>query len=162
MTTVMCSDFCTLGLITTTLNLFTMNKTILFTFALLSILFFSCTLDKSEEESANPLEGVWELVSGEWNSEDTTYVYPDPELPDFKSMKIFTKGYFCTIHQSGPVVKFQALAGTYKITGEEYSQISLFNSSGNIGGSITMRFNIEGDILKQESDRHNEVWKRIE
>ena len=139
-----------------------MKKTFIFSFALLSILLFSCTSDKSEEESTNPLEGVWELVSGEWNMEDTTYVFPSPELPDLKSMKIFTKGYYVTIHQSGPLVEFWAIAGTYEITGEDYSQINLFSSSGNIGGSITMRFNLEGDLLKQESDRHSEVWKRVE
>lgn len=143
-------------------NIFIMQKFNLAAIILIMLFISSCGPEVSEEKAPNPLIGVWEMVSGVYNFNDTTYLVPDANYPEAKSLKIFSVGYFVTIHQGYHLVDFQAIAGTYKIDGNQYTQTSSFHSSGNEGGEITMKFVIEEGMLKQESSRHSEVWKRIE
>lgn len=131
-------------------------------FALALCLSNSCTSTPEVEDVSNPLVGVWEMVSGEYSMKDSTLYVPNDEFPDLKSMKIFSEGYFTTLHQNGPM-KHTTLAGTYEIGDGEYTQTNTFASKeDNIGKSITMKFKIEDDKLIQESDWHKEVWKRVE
>ena len=140
-----------------------MKKSIIFPFALFLVFSFSCTSDMPDEEAVNPLEGVWELISGEYNISDSIINFPSPDFPDWKSMKIFTKEYFNTAGMgAAPIQDFWSFTGTYEINGNEYTQSNIYSSYGNIGNRITMKFNIVGDTLKQESDSHKEVWKRLE
>ena len=139
-----------------------MKKIIVFSFAMVLLLALSCTSEKPEEESVNPLAGVWELVIGVHNMNDTVYTVPNPELPDFKSMKIFSEGHFFTIGMGGPDDVSWSFAGTYEISGEEYTQVNIISTTGSTGNSITMKFSVENDTLRQESSRHKEVWVRLE
>ena len=89
--------------------------------------------------------------------------FPSPDFQDWKSMKIFTKEYFNTVGMGAASIQdFWSFTDTYEINGNEYTKSNIYSSSGNIESRITMKFNIKGDALKQESDWHKEVWKRLE
>jgi hypothetical protein len=77
-------------------------------------------------------------------------------------MKIFTKDHFCTIGMGGPDGASWSFAGTYIIENGKYTQTNKISTTDNLGESLTMKFTIAGDTLKQESDWHKEVWVRIE
>ncbi len=137
-----------------------MKKAIICSFTFLLVLFVSCDSDKPAE-TTSPLEGVWELVSGEWDMQDTTWVFPSPGN-EMKSMKYYSKGYFFVIGKDALAAEFHALSGKYTINEDEYTEVIEFASMENIGGNIVIKYHIEGDILSLESDWFNEKWKRIE
>ncbi len=137
-----------------------MKKALICSFTFLLVLFLSCDSDKPAETSS-PLEGVWELVSGEWDTQDTTWVLPSPGLT-MKSMKYYSKGHFFVIGKDAPGAESHALSGKYTTNGDEYTEIIEFSSMENVGENVVIKYRIEGDILSLESDWFNEKWKRIE
>lgn len=106
----------------------------------------------------SPLEGVWELVSGEWEQDGATTVFPNPEL-DAKSVKCYTKGHFFVI---GKWEEVYALSGTYVVKEDVYTETIEISAFGNTGTPIDIKFKVEGDKLILEADWFHEVWKRIE
>ena len=138
-----------------------MKKSINYFFIVLLFLFISCNTKPPVEKVAGPLEGVWELVSAEWKMQDSTIIIPSPEI-NLKSMKYYSKGHFFVIGKDSPGAENYALAGTYSVNGQEYTEIIQFNSFGNPGDSMKIKFSIEGDLLTIKSDWFTETWKRIE
>lgn len=138
-----------------------MKKAINHFIIFLLFLFISCNTNPPAEDLASPLEGVWELVSGEWNMQDSTLIMPSPGI-SLKAMKYYSKGHFFVIGKDAPTAENYALAGTYSVDGKEYTEVIQFNSVGNIGSSVIIKYSIEDDLLTLKSDWSTETWKRIE
>ena len=110
----------------------------------------------------NPLKGVWELIEGEYNVNDTVIFFPR-EYPEAKSFKHFSDKYWFTIGNTNESNgESWSFAGTYEINEGEYTQVQLVNISGKLSEPLTMKFSVTGDTLRQESGWHKEVWIRLE
>ena len=138
-----------------------MKKAINHFYFILFFLFISCNTNPPVEDVAGPLEGVWELVSGEWNMEDSTFIMPSPGI-SLKAMKYYSKGHFFVIGKEAPTVNNYAFAGTYSVDGKEYTEVIQFSYVGNTGSSVLIKYSVEDDLLTLKSDWYNETWKRIE
>ncbi len=136
-------------------------KNLLIIIGILFLLVGGCKDCTEVETVAGPLEGVWELVSAAWKMEDSTLIIPSPGI-NLKSMKYFSKEHFFVIGKDSPTAENYALAGTYSVEGQEYTEMIQFNSFGNPGDGLKIKFSVEGDLLTLKSDWFTETWKRIE
>ena len=93
--------------------------------------------------------------------EDSTLVIPSPGI-NLTAMKYYSKEHYFVIGKDAPTAENYALAGTYIVNGQEYTEIIHFNSFGNTGDSVKIKYSVEGDLLTLKSDWFNETWKRIE
>ena len=136
-----------------------MKNQVLFLLAVIFALFISSTRDKPSNKT--PLTGVWELVSGEWTMQDSTYVLPGPGMK-MKSMKYYARDHFFCIGMNAPGIDRYAFSGTYKIDGESYTETVTYSTGGNIGEVYPLKFKVSGDTLKLKGDWFHETWKRVE
>ena len=123
---------------------------------ILSLVFvFNCSNTKEQN-----LKGVWQYVSGEYKSEDSTLVYTNE---DVNSMKVYSDKYYSInthIKSSGD---YFAHSGLYSLNGDEYTEI--FKISKNpemVGKSETFKYQISRNQLEISSEWLKEVWKKIE
>ncbi|WP_051234933.1 hypothetical protein [Marinimicrobium agarilyticum] len=132
-----------------------MGKIILF------ILLFSVSL----VSTANELEGVWELVSGEYvDSEGQLVKYNSLDL---RSLKILSPTHFSfTSVKEGEF--WAAGSGTYKVENGKYTEILSYNSFGQSHGSeFVFDTRVEKDFWYNsrwdgEKRVEYEVWRRVE
>lgn len=123
----------------------------------MAVVLFSCQASMNDENE--PLEGVWELVSAEWQMGDSTSVFPGPDMTG-KSIKGYTDGHFFVMGDMGDVY---ALSGTYTISGDTCIEVIGMNTFGmDPGENVTIVFSTDGDNLNLKSDWFEETWKRIE
>ena len=123
---------------------------------ILSLVFvFNCSNTKEQN-----LKGVWQYVSGEYKSDDSTLVFTNE---DVNSMKVYSDKYYSMnthIKSSGD---YFAHSGLYSLNGDEYTEI--FKISKNpemVGKSETFKYQISGNQLEISSEWLKEVWKKIE
>ena len=116
---------------------------------------FNCSNAKEQN-----LKGVWQYVSGEYKSDDSTLVFTNE---DVNSMKVYSDKYYSMnthIKSSGD---YFAHSGLYSLNGDEYTEI--FKISKNpemVGKSETFKYQISGNQLEISSEWLKEVWKKIE
>ena len=127
----------------------------------LFVLFVACNTNPPMKNESGPLEGVWELESAEWTTEDSTMIFPSPGI-DLKSRKYYSKEYFFVIGKEYVTSENYALAGKYLVNGQEYTEIIQFNSFDNMEDTVNIKYSVGGDILTLESDLFTENWKRVE
>tara|TARA_B100000686_G_scaffold288155_1_gene314076 strand:- start:145 stop:534 length:390 start_codon:yes stop_codon:yes gene_type:complete len=116
---------------------------------------FNCSNTKEQN-----LKGVWQYVSGEYKSDDSTLVFTNE---DVNSMKVYSDKYYSMnthIKSSGD---YFAHSGLYSLNGDEYTEI--FKISKNpemVGKSETFKYQISRNQLEISSEWLKEVWKKIE
>ena len=116
---------------------------------------FNCSNAKEQN-----LKGVWQYVSGEYKSDDSTLVFTNE---DVNSMKVYSDKYYSMnthIKSSGD---YFAHSGLYSLNGDEYTEI--FKISKNpemVGKSETFKYQISRNQLEISSEWLKEVWIKIE
>ena len=133
-------------------------------FILVGMAMLSCTTQPPvEQEEKKSLEGVWELVSGEWTMQDTIYTFPGGDYKDMKSIKILGKTNWANVGQDTSMDMHWAHAGIYRITEDTYVQyFEISNNIKSIGDSVVYKYTLDGDFWTITREGHLEKWKRIE
>ena len=121
-----------------------------------SLLFvFNCSNAKEQN-----LKGVWQYVSGEYKSDDSTLVFTNE---DVNSMKVYSDKYYSMnthIKSSGD---YFAHSGLYSLNGDEYTEIFKINKNPEmVGKSETFKYQISRNQLEISSEWLKEVWIKIE
>ena len=116
---------------------------------------FNCSNTKEQN-----LKGVWQYVSGEYKSDDSTLVFTNE---DVNSMKVYSDKYYSMnthIKSSGD---YFAHSGLYSLNGDEYTEIFKINKNPEmVGKSETFKYQISRNQLEISSEWLKEVWKKIE
>ena len=119
------------------------------------VLGFSCSNEKEQS-----MKGVWQYVSGEYKSDDSTLVFTNE---DVNSMKVYSDKYYSMnthIKSSGD---YFAHSGLYSLNGDEYTEIFKINKNPEmVGKSETFKYQISGNQLEISSEWLKEVWIKIE
>ena len=119
------------------------------------VIVFSCSNVKEHS-----IKGVWQYVSGEYKSGDSTVVLTNE---DVNSMKVYSDTYYSinTHIKSGD--DYVAHSGLYSLNGDEYTEIfKISKNSEMVGKSETFKYQISGNQLEISSEWLKEVWKKIE
>ena len=124
----------------------------------------SCSTQQPvEQEEKKSLEGVWELVSGEWTMQDTIMTYPGPQTTDARSFKFITEKHWGVAGMIPSNEMNWGFAGTYRFTDDTYVEYFLIQDNlENIGDSAVYKYKLDGDKWTISSDWSKEEWKRIE
>lgn len=133
-------------------------------FILVGIAILSCTTQQTvEQEEKKSLEGVWQLVSGEWTMQDTLITFPGSDMPDIKSYKFLYGEHWAVLGQDTSLDMHWAHAGIYRITEDTYVEyFEIHNNIESIGDSAVLKYTLDGDKWTVSSDWLKEEWKRIE
>ena len=133
-------------------------------FILLGIAMLSCTTQQTvEQEEKKSLEGVWQLVSGEWTIQDTIYKFPGDDFKGLKSYKHLGKINWAVVGQDTTMDMHWAHAGIYKVTEDTYVEyVEIHKNIKSIGDSAVYKYTLDGDKWTISSDWLKEEWKRIE
>ena len=116
---------------------------------------FNCSNAKEQN-----LKGVWQYVSGEYKSDDSTLVFTNE---DVNSMKVYSDKYYSMNTHIKSSDDYVAHSGLYSLNGDEYTEI--FKISKNpemVGKSETFKYQISRNQLEISSEWLKEVWKKIE
>ena len=116
---------------------------------------FNCSNTKEQN-----LKGVWQYVSGEYKSDDSTLVFTNE---DVNSMKVYSDNYYSMNTHIKSSDDYVAHSGLYSLNGDEYTEI--FKISKNpemVGKSETFKYQISRNQLEISSEWLKEVWKKIE
>ncbi len=125
---------------------------------LLLVLLSSCATEKR-----SPLEGVWELVSAEWTTPDTTLKFTPA---DWSQIKVITKSHFVFVGQEPNRVKISGAqsdaelismartffggGGTYSLEGDTCTEtLQYFSNPNYLSASVSYKVEIEGTQLIQ-------------
>lgn len=123
----------------------------------------NCTTQPPVEQQTNPLEGVWEFVSGERTTQDTTFTYPGPQSTDMRSFKFITKKHWGVTGMVPSMESNWGFAGTYRLTDDTYVEyFAIQINPENLGDSAIYKYKLVGDKWTISSDWLKEEWKRIE
>ena len=123
----------------------------------------SCTTQPPVEQQTNPLEGVWEFVSGEQTTQDTIITYPGSQSTDIRSFKFITGEHWGVTGMVPSQEMNWGFAGTYRLTDDTYVEYFVIQiNPENIGDSAVYKYKLVGDKLTISSDWLKEEWKRIE
>lgn len=129
---------------------------------------FSCT-----KEPSYPLQGAWELVKGEYRSEDSVISYP--MTIHGKHMKIITKMHFATVWQdtTNPSSIYPGFnGGKYTLVNGLYTEHHKYNYiPSHLGKKSFYKVRFEGEKFfmspatedgKDKEFGFFEEWKRAE
>lgn len=143
-------------------NIFRISSII--SFILVGMAMLSCSTQQPvEQEEKKSLEGVWELVSGEWTMQDTIMTYPGPQTTDARSFKFMTEKHWGVAGMIPSNEMNWGFAGTYRFTDDTYVEYFLIQENlENIGDSAVYKYKLDGDKWTISSDWSKEEWKRIE
>ena len=121
-----------------------------------SLLFvFNCSNAKEQN-----LKGVWQYVSGEYKSDDSTLVFTNE---DVNSMKVYSDKYYSMNTHIKSSDDYVAHSGLYSLNGDEYTEIfKISKNSEMVRKSETFKYQISGNQLEISSEWLKEVWKKIE
>ena len=124
----------------------------------------SCTTQPPvEQQKTNPLEGVWELVSGEFYRGDSIISYPGDMWPDLKSYKFISKTRWAVLSQDTSNNFFHTVTGKYRTTENTYVEyFEIHENIESIGDSAVFTYNLEGNKWTISTDWMKEERKRIE
>ena len=131
---------------------------------IMAITMLSCTTQQpANQQEKTPLEGVWQLVAGEWSMQDTVYTFPSDDFAGFKSYKFLGETHWVVIGQDTAMDMYHAHAGPYRFTEDTYVEyFEIHQNISSIGDSAVFKYTIEGDKWTISSDWLEEEWKRIE
>ena len=131
---------------------------------LVGIAMLSCTSQQNvEQEVQKSLEGVWKLVSGEWNMQDTVYTFPGGDIKGLKSYKYLGKTNWANLAQDTASDLIWAHGGIYRVTEDIYVEyFDIHNNIKSIGDSAVYKYTLNGDKWTISSDWLKEEWRRIE
>ena len=116
---------------------------------------FNCSNAKEQN-----LKGVWQYVSGEYKSDDSTLVFTNE---DVNSMKVYSDNYYSMNTHIKSSDDYVAHSGLYSLNGDEYTEIFKISKNPEIvGKSETFKYQISGNQLEISSEWLKEVWKKIE
>lgn len=123
-----------------------------------------CLLSGYSSAIANPLQGAWKLISGEYiDAQGQTISYV---ASDMQAIKVLSEQHFSFTSLKGE--QFWASAtGTYQFTDGQYVESLVLNSFGEKAGSqYAFAAKIEGDTWYnsrwQDGKRvEYEVWQRL-
>ena len=116
---------------------------------------FNCSNAKEQN-----LKGVWQYVSGEYKSDDSTLVFTNE---DVNSMKVYSDNYYSMNTHIKSSDDYVAHSGMYSLNGDEYTEIfKISKNSEMVGKSETFIYQISGNQLEISSEWLKEVWKKIE
>lgn len=132
-------------------------------------LILSCTQQKVK----SPIEGAWQLISGNETTPDTVINYPFSNKGSF--MKIIGEKYFATVWQDSIINKSDWLysgfnGGTYTFVNGIYTEEeNYFSLPANIGSKPAFKAEIKNDTLVMtyisekpaEGYSSIEKWKRL-
>ena len=123
---------------------------------ILSLIFvFNCSNEKEHS-----IKGVWQYVSGEYKSGDSTLVLTNE---DVNSMKVYSDTYYSINTHIKPSDDYVAHSGLYSMKGDEYTEIFKINKNPEmVGKSETFKYQISRNQLEISSEWLKEVWKKIE
>ena len=119
------------------------------------VLVFNCSNEKEQS-----MKGVWQYVSGEYKSGDSTVVLTNE---DVNSMKVYSDTYYSMNTHIKSSDDYVAHSGLYSLNGDEYTEI--FKISKNpemVGKSETFKYQISRNQLEISSEWLKEVWIKIE
>ena len=106
------------------------------------------------------MKGVWQYVSGEYKSGDSTVVLTSE---DVNSMKVYSDTYYSINTHIKSSDDYVAHSGLYSLNGDEYTEIfKISKNSEMVGKSETFKYQISGNQLEISSEWLKEVWKKIE
>jgi hypothetical protein len=124
---------------------------------------FSCTTQPTAEQKANPIEGVWEFVTGEQITQDTVITYPGSQSMGMRSFKFITEKHWGVTGMIPSSETNWGFAGTYRLTDDTYVEYFVIQRNPeNIGDSAVYNYKLDGYKWTISSDRLKEEWKRIE
>ena len=116
---------------------------------------FNCSNEKEQS-----IKGVWQYVSGEYKSGDSTVVLTNE---DVNSMKVYSDTYYSINTHIKSSDDYVAHSGLYSLNGDEYTEIfKISKNSEMVGKSETVKYQISGNQLEISSEWLKEVWKKIE
>ena len=116
---------------------------------------FNCSNTKEQN-----LKGVWQYVSGEYKSDDSTLVFTNE---DVNSMKVYSDTYYSINTHIKSSDDYVAHSGLYSLNGDEYTEIFKINKNPEmVGKSETFKYQISRNQLEISSEWLKEVWKKIE
>ena len=116
---------------------------------------FNCSNEKVQS-----LKGVWQYVSGEYKSGDSTVVLTNE---DVNSMKVYSDTYYSINTHIKSSDDYVAHSGLYSLNGDEYTEIfKISKNSEMVGKSETFKYQISRNQLEISSEWLKEVWKKIE
>ena len=116
---------------------------------------FNCSNAKEQN-----LKGVWQYVSGEYKSDDSTLVFTNE---DVNSMKVYSDTYYSINTHIKSSDDYVAHSGLYSLNGDEYTEILKISKNYEmVGKSETFKYQISGNQLEISSEWLKEVWKKIE
>jgi hypothetical protein len=145
-----------------------MKKIILLSL-IISLIIGSCT----QQEVKSPIEGAWQLISGNETTPDTVMNYPFSTNGSF--MKIIGEKYYSTVWQDTTINKSDWLfagfnGGTYTFEKGVYSETAAyFSLRSNIGSKVAFKVEINNDTLVMtyipekatKGYSSTEKWKRL-
>jgi hypothetical protein len=122
--------------------------------SIIVVFVFLLSCSPGAQEKKNPLEGTtWELVSGKWEREDTTFKFPN-SLYD-REIVVYGKTHFNLVSQDTSRNVSYGFSATYTIDGDNYTITpKMTDIYEAIGKPFNLKLKIEGDQLA--------VWKRID
>ena len=123
---------------------------------ILSLVFvFNCSNEKEHS-----IKGVWQYVSGEYKSGDSTVVLTNE---DVNSMKVYSDTYYSINTHIKSSNDYVAHSGLYSLNGDEYTEnFKISKNSEMVGKSESFKYQISGNQLEISSEWLKEVWKKIE
>lgn len=135
-----------------------------FCYILLAVTMLNCTTQKPVEQvKTNPLEGVWEFISGEGVIQDSIISYPGPQMPDIKAIKFITEHHWGVTGMAPSNDMNWGFAGTYSISDDTYTEyFEIQANPENIGDSVVYSYTLDGEFWTIKSEGRSEKWKRIE
>lgn len=112
---------------------------------------------------AHPLEGSWQLLSGEVNEQGQQLDYANAQM---QGVKIISGQQFSFIsHKDGKF--YAAAAGSIQVEGQNYSETPKYASyPPMIGETYQFSFKLEGDLWHNERYQdgklvERETWRRL-
>ena len=106
---------------------------------------FNCSNAKEQN-----LKGVWQYVSGEYKSDDSTLVFTNE---DVNSMKVYSDNYYSMNTHIKSSDDYVAHSGMYSLNGDEYTEIfKISKNSEMVGKSETFKYQISGNQLEISSE----------
>ena len=122
---------------------------------LLVALMMSCTLPNK-----TGLKGVWQYVSGNYTSGDST---TNNTSDDVKSIKIYADNHYSLVTQIISSDNFFAHSGLFNLDGDSYTEtFKIHKKTDMIGKSETFKYELNNNQLIISNDYMEEIWEKID
>jgi len=109
---------------------------------------------------ASPLAGAWQMVSASYIKDGKSL-----DTSKYKSTKVLAGSHFAFVTTQTDGTFVRAATGTFKISGNKYSETVTETSGSPARGTYTFTFTVKGDEWRNEGDVGGghlvETWRRI-